>query len=172
MEVVTGPDNNLEKRLIFLMEKYEKDLLRMCCVYLRDISLAQDAVQETFLKAYKHLDDFRGDCNEKTWLMRIAVNTCKDIRRNAWFRFVDHRVSLEKLPEPSVPSSNASVELTLEVMRLPRKLMEVVLLYYYQGMKTSEIAQALGISRPAVSQRMKKARGLLHDALKGGHEDE
>ena len=79
MEVVPGPDDNLENRLIFLMEKYEKDLLRMCCVYLRDISLAEDAVQETFLKAYKNLKDFRGDSNEKTWLMRIAVNTCKDM---------------------------------------------------------------------------------------------
>lgn len=172
MEVVPGPDDNLENRLIFLMEKYEKDLLRMCCVYLRDISLAEDAVQETFLKAYKNLKDFRGDSNEKTWLMRIAVNTCKDMRRGAWFRFVDRRVSLERLPEPSVPSSNASVELTLEVMRLPRKLMEVVLLYYYQGMKASEVAQVLSISRPAVSQRLKKARRLLHDALEGGHEDE
>ena len=172
MEVVSGPDDNLENRLIFLMEKYEKDLLRMCCVYLRDISLAEDAVQETFLKAYKNLKDFRGDSNEKTWLMRIAVNTCKDMRRGAWFRFVDRRVSLERLPEPSVPSSNASVELTLEVMRLPRKLMEVVLLYYYQGMKASEVAQVLSISRPAVTQRLKMARLLLHDALEGGHEDE
>lgn len=172
MEVVLGPDDNLENRLISLMEKYEKDLLRMCCVYLRDISLAEDAVQETFLKAYKNLKDFRGDSNERTWLMRIAVNTCKDMRRGAWFRFVDRRVSLERLPEPSVPSSNASVELTLEVMRLPRKLMEVVLLYYYQGMKASEVAQVLSISRPAVSQRLKKARRLLHDALEGGHEDE
>ena len=50
-----------EKHLIDLIEQYEESLLRMCCVYLRDAALAQDAVQETFVKAYRKLDSFRGD---------------------------------------------------------------------------------------------------------------
>lgn len=52
MSVVTGPDNQREEKISSLVRLYEKDLLRTCCVYLRDRDMAQDAVQETFLKAY------------------------------------------------------------------------------------------------------------------------
>ena len=76
-------------RLERMMEQYGNDLLRICCVYLKDASMAEDAVQETFVKAYKGYHPFRADADEKTWLMRIAINTCKDIRRSAYFRHVD-----------------------------------------------------------------------------------
>lgn len=172
MQATTGCGNVLENRLIRLMEQYEKDLLRMCSVYLRDRSLAEDAVQETFLKAYQGLSGFRGECSEKTWLTSIAINTCKNIRRGAWFRFMDRRVELDRLPLPAPFAQEGSVAVTQEVMRLPRKEREVVLLYYYQGLKAKEIAQALGVSGAAVSKRLKQARARLHTALEGGTENE
>lgn len=72
-----------EQTLNRLVERYQTDLLRMCYLNLRDAELARDAVQETFLKAYRSMEHFRGDCQEKTWLMRIAINTCRDMRRCA-----------------------------------------------------------------------------------------
>ena len=171
MEVVKGPDSVREEQLISLMTRYEKELTRMCCVYLRDADMARDAVQETFLKAYKALDRFRGDASERTWLTRIAVNTCKDLRKSAWYRYVDRRVTLDALPEPAAPRKESSAAVTEEVMRLPRRLMEVTLLYYYQGMTLSEIAEALNISPPAVSKRLKQARSKLRAILEGGWED-
>ncbi len=172
MEVVKGPDSIREEALTGLMLQYEKDVLGMCCLYLHDLLLAEDATQETFLKAYKGLTEFRGECSEKTWLMRIAINTCKDMRRNAWFRLVDRRMILEQLPVPSTPPSEESTLLTTEVANLPGKYREVVLLYYYQRMKLHEVAQILGVSIPAVSKRLKQARRKLHLALEGGCEDE
>ena len=80
------------------MARWEQSLLRTCFAYLGDLSLAEDAVQETFLKAWKNLDRFRGEASEKTWLLRIAINTCKDVRRSAWFRRVNRAVSLDSLP--------------------------------------------------------------------------
>lgn len=65
-----------------LMEQYGSSFLRMSALYLKDASLAQDAVQETFLKAYRHLGDYRGESSEKTWLTTICVNTCRDMLRN------------------------------------------------------------------------------------------
>ena len=87
MTPVQGPDR--EERLNHMVLTYEKELLRLCCVYLRDIELARDAVQETFLKAYRRMDKFEGKASEKTWLMRIAINTCKDMLRGGWLRHVD-----------------------------------------------------------------------------------
>ncbi len=167
MEIVKGPEDIREFRLLQLMERYEKEMLKLCIVYLRDLTLAEDAVQETFLKAYRALEDFRGESSDKTWLTRIAVNTCKDMRRSAWYRFVDRRVSLDKLPEPVQPASQESVELTLCIMALPRKEMEALMLYYYQGMTLEEIAWSLGITAPAVSARLRKGRERLKIMMKG-----
>ena len=75
-----GPSCNEEERFSQLVSQYQRQLLHMCAMYLHDESTAEDAVQETFLKAYRALPQFRHDCSEKTWLMRIAMNTCRDMR--------------------------------------------------------------------------------------------
>lgn len=158
MEVVMGPGSNREEQLTFLITQYEKDLLRMCYAYLRDISLAEDAVQETFMKVYQSMDTFRGESSVKTLIIRIAINTCKNIRKNAWYRYVDHRVSMEQvcLTSSSRQPSVEQIELTYNIMRLPRKQMEVILLYCFQGMDAQDIAQALSITTQAVYLRLKK----------------
>ena len=86
MELVKGPTYSHEEMLAHMVAEYEVILLRTCYMYLHDKALAEDATQETFLKAYKALDSFRGESSEKTWLMRIAMNTCRDMKRSAWFR--------------------------------------------------------------------------------------
>lgn len=161
MSIVKGLDNSREEQLCRLMDRYEKDLLRMCCMYLRDMTMAEDAVQETFLKAYNALSSFRGDSSEKTWLYRIAVNVCNDMRRNAWYRFIDRRIDLDRLQIPVEAQSEESLALMTEIMRLPRKWMEVVLLYYYEDIRIPQIAEMLGVSQTMVSRRLKKARELL-----------
>lgn len=78
MELVKGPTYSHEEMLAHMVAQYEVILLRTCYMYLHDKALAEDATQETFLKAYKALDSFCGESSEKTWLMRIAMNTCRD----------------------------------------------------------------------------------------------
>ena len=150
-----------------LVAQNQEKLLRTCYLYLRDRQLAEDAVQETFLKAYRSLPAVRGDSSEKTWLMRIAVNTCRDLYRSEWFRHMDRRVIPEELPESGVPFTCREESLIVEVMRLPRRLREATLLYYYHGMDEREIAEALGVSRSAVSDRLSRARRKLKELLEG-----
>ena len=157
-----------EAQLGILMRQYKAELLRVCYLYLRDASLAEDAAQETFVKAYQALENYRGEGSEKAWLMRIAVNTCKDMRRSAWHKYVDRRIKPEALPTTaSQPFSTQDETLTLAVMALPRKLMDAVILYYYQGMDLREVADALDIAVSTVSTRLRNARMRLADALKG-----
>lgn len=156
-----------ETWLAFLMQRYRADLLRIGYLYLRDAGLAEDAAQETFVKAYRAMDTFRGESSEKTWLMRIAVNTCKDMRRSAWFKYVDRRIKPESLPHASQPFSAQDEALTLAVMALPRKQMDAVILYYYQGMDLKEVADTLGVAVSTVSTRLRSARMKLETALKG-----
>lgn len=149
------------------MEQYEESLLRMCFACLNDAALAEDAVQETFLKAYRALDRFRGDAEEKTWLLRIAINTCRDLRRSAWFRHVDRKVTLDGLGEPASAQewSEWDDTLTRAVMGLRPKYREAVLLCCYQGLTGQEAASVLKISRSAVMNRLRQAKAILRKEL-------
>lgn len=166
MEAVKEPSDDRDQRLIQLVNQYQGLLLRMCFISLRDMELAKDATQDTFLKAYRSLDAFRGECSEKTWLLRIAVNTCRDMQRSAWFRYHDRRITPEDLPQAiRPPDDDDDLDVLCHVMRLPPKLKEAVLLYYWQNMNVNEIAQTLGVTHSTVSARLKRAREKLHDVL-------
>ncbi len=154
-----------------LMQQHGSRLLRLCALSLRDASLAQDAVQDTFLKAFKHFDQFRGEADALTWLTSIAINVCRDYRRTAWFRHVDMRQDADKLPHSAdFPYPDDTV--IQEVSRLPDKYREVILLHYYQGMKQKDVARALRISDRAVRQRLQRANAILRERLKEWYEDE
>ena len=169
MSRIKGPDQaqDLNHELERLVLQYQQPLLRTCFLYLRDRALAEDAVQDTFLKAYRSLASFRGECSEKTWLMKIAMNTCCDLRRAHRLRSIDPRRIPELLPQAAEPFAPAEEELVTQVIQLPRKLREVILLYYYQDMTVTEIAVSLGISQSSVSGRLKRARGKLRTLLEG-----
>ena len=171
MEAVRVPDSDPVSTLERLIQENEVALKRLCYLYLHDEAMAEDAVQETFLKAYRFLQDFRGEANERTYLTRIAINTCKDMLRTGWFRHMDRRVMPEELParEEADPYHR---EVAAAVMNLPRKLREVILLYYYRGLNMQEIAEVLNITQPAVTGRLKRAREKLKTELKGGGIDE
>ena len=171
MESVKAPGSCPEETLERLIRENEISLKRLCYLYLHDRTLAEDAVQETFLKAYRFLKDFRGESNEKAYLTRVAINTCKDMLRTGWFRHMDRRITPEELPARQAADPYHR-EVAAAVMNLPRKLREVILLYYYRGMSMQEIAETLSISQPAVTGRLKRAREKLKTELKGGSIDE
>ena len=171
METVTGPDS-MEKNLERMVAVYQLPLLRLCYAYLHDEELARDAVQETFIKAYRGMNQFRHQSSEKTWLNRIAINTCKDMRRTAWFRQVDRRITLDMLPEPAAPVDQRDESLTEAIMNLPIKLKEVALLCWLQGMSYNEAADTLGVTHQAVSSRLNRARKKLRAVLEGSEAHE
>jgi len=149
------------------MDAYGAGLLRLCCLYLRDFSLAEDAVQETFVRAYRGLSSFRRQSSEKTWLTRIAINACKNLLRSPWWRLVDRAVSPDQLPEPASSPEARDGDVLREVMRLPARHREVILLFYYQELKVREIAALLSVPQATVTTRLARARAKLRDRLKG-----
>ena len=167
MSVVKGPGNERDMSIRQMIEENQTALLRMCYLYLHDVHLAEDAVQETFIKAVRAWDSFRGESSARTWLTRIAMRTCMDMRRGFWFRRVDRRVTPEMLPERAQEAEAGESALTLAVMNLPKKEREVILLYYYQDMNMNEIADTLGVTQPTVSYRLRRARERLRGELEG-----
>ncbi len=169
-----GPYTAPDRDRVFerLVEEYQEPVLRMCYFYLCDKTQAEDAAQETFLKLYRTMDRYRGECSEKTWIMKIAIRTCYDINRSGWFRMMNRRVTPEMLSRQTVSDSREDAEVAEAVMKLPRKLKEVILLYYYQGMNVNETADALNITHSAVSERLRRGREKLKSMLEGGEVDE
>ena len=174
MSNVKGPDNapDRNQRLEQLVDRYQEQVMRMCFLYLCDKTLAEDAMQETFLKVYRALDTFRGEASEKTWIMRIAIRTCYDMNHSGWFRVFNRQVTPDMVPETAVPFEESDDELMNAVIRLPIRLREVILLYYYQHMNVNEIAEALGISQSSVSGRLKRGREGLKAMMEGSEFDE
>lgn len=140
------------------LEEYGDLINRTCCLILGDRALAEDATQETFIRAWKSMAKFKGDASPRTWLTRIAINVCRNVRRTAWFRHFDRSVSPEDLPL-SAPDEDRTLLLT--VQQLPEKYKQVIILRYYQGMSLDEAGQSLGISRSAAHHRLQKALNLL-----------
>ena len=165
METGKGPSPSAEEIITRLVETHQLALLRLCFAYLHDQALAEDAVQETFLKAYRKLDQFQGKANVKTWLSAIAINCCRDMSRGSWFRHIDRSVSIDTLPPRAEESNPGEDAVSVEVMNLPIHLREAVLLYYFEDMSTTEIASTLRISQQAVSGRLMRARKKLRKAL-------
>lgn len=154
------------------MAEYGDYILRMCYFYLADRALAEDAAQDTFIKAWKNAQGFerRNGATEKTWLTRIAINTCHSVRRSAWFRHTDRSVQPEDIPQAACRKEDNA--LYAEVASLPDKLKPVIYLRYYQGLSPDETAETLGINRATVYQRQKKALQLLRRILERSGQDD
>lgn len=132
------------------MAQWEVPLLRTCYLLLRDTALAEDAVQETFVKAWRFYDGYRKEASEKTWLMRIVVNTCRDLQRSKWFIHIDRRVNMDDLPESAVPFELPDYTVTNAILSLPTALRQVITLRYFQSLTVQEVAEVLHISRRTV----------------------
>lgn len=155
-----------KEKLKAWMEAYGDAVLRTCYLYLKDRYLAEDAAQETFVKVYEHMETFRGESSEKTWITRIAVNVCKNYIRKNWFQ--KERTSLEegRQQDGSYEMAEDGMTLVPAIFGLPEKYREVILLYYYRELKVKEIADILDLKEAAVLQRLKRGRDLLKNRLK------
>lgn len=151
------------------MVRWEVPLLRTCYLLLKDTALAEDALQETFIKAWRSYGNYRGDASEKTWLMRIAVNTCRDMLRGD-VPARGPKGPHEDLPEAAVVIQWPDDTLTRAILALPDGLRSVVILRYYQGFSIQETASLLKLSRRSVHYRLEKAEHLLKDHLEGWYD--
>ena len=160
-------DAERETLLTAWVDRYSDSLLRMCFISLRDWALAEDALQETFIKAWRAMPQYEHSPirNERAWLSRIAVNVCRDLRRTRWMRHVDAAQALEMLPPSQLAVEPEDRTLLLDILAMPEKYRQVLILYHYQRLTMREVAQVLGADVSTVHARLKKAEGMLRREL-------
>lgn len=164
-------DTEKSQRMTDMMTRYGTDIKRFCLLQLRDVSQAEDAAQDVFIKAWRALGAFRGDSSERTWLLRIAANTCRDYQRTGWFRFMDRSVTPEDMERGAAfdfPDDSLSGAITA----LPALLRQAVTLRYFEELSIREMTQVLQVSEATVKRRIRKANALLRSRLKEWYEDE
>ena len=149
-----------------LIDDWGDRLLRLCTLYLGDVHLAEDAVQETLLKAWRNAARFRGGGSEMTWATRIAINVCKSYLRSPWN---GRRAPADELDKLFTDTGDPQVDDTLPraIMALSRPYREVIILYYYQELKAREIADILHVDVSTITARLSRARKQLREALGG-----
>ncbi len=161
--LVPGVTN--EEEMVRLIETYGDMLLKMCSLILNDRIQAQDIVQETFLRAWQQ----KRLMNEKSWLIRVAVNLCHDYHRSRWWKHIDHRTPVDELQIPVFASGQSEIWELINL--LPYKEKEVVILFFWNNMNADEITHATGTSRASVYRRLEKAKKHLKLELEGGWQE-
>ena len=175
-----GGDERMQKRtpeergqtLERLMEEYGDRVMRTCLLFLQDRPLAEDASQETFIRAWRALDQLREGATEKAWLMKIAVNVCKSMLRSRSRRIPDAKAAADEMPEPGAPDRYPDHTVFDAVSALPVRYRSPVILHYYQGLSAGEIAGILHLPGATVRTRLARARALLRNELEGWYFDE
>ncbi len=156
-----------------LMRSYGNDVLQTAYSYVKDVHIAEDLFQEVFIKVYRMLETFRGESSIKTWILRIAANTCKDYLKSAYSRKV---VPMMEFTEEAITSEDDYEEVENEdtaqavknaVMQLPENHREVVMMVYYQEMSLDEAATVLEVPVGTVKSRLARAREKLKEKLEG-----
>lgn len=155
MEQFTPPPGEAER----VVEQYGDMLYRLCLVALGSRADAEDAVQDTLLRYLQKAPAFASREHEKAWLIRVAANRCRDLRR---FRLRHPHTGLEEVAgRCAEPGDRAVLE---ALMSLPEKFRVVLLLHYVEGYSTGQIAPMIGRTPSAVKMRLQKGRKLLEQA--------
>jgi RNA polymerase sigma-70 factor, ECF subfamily len=161
-----------------LIRRHDRFLYRIARSVLLDDYEAEDVVQETFIKAFKGLENFRGEARLSTWLTRIALNEAlarKRRRRNTVeLEALQHRTNaLEPSPmiapaqDPELSTAQQQIRKLLEraIDGLPDSLRTVFVMRDVEELSTAEAARLLGLGEPTVKTRLHRARRMLREVL-------
>jgi RNA polymerase sigma-70 factor (ECF subfamily) len=177
----TTPDEEIvdrvcggEKQLFeVLMRRHNQAVYRAARAIVRDPGEAEDVMQDAYVRAYEHLQEFQGRARFSTWLTRIAVNEAlARVRRRKRFDSLESHeerqsMATEPGPGPEQETSDREMRSVLEtaVDKLPDEFRTVFVLRAVEGMSGTDVASCLGIPEDTVKTRLHRARGRLQQML-------
>ncbi|NQW95299.1 MAG: RNA polymerase sigma factor RpoE [Polaromonas sp.] len=171
------------KAFELLVIKYQRRIQRLIGRMVRDVDLVEDIAQETFIRAYRALAQFRGDAQFYTWLYRIAVNTAKkalmDMKRdptvseNAFKSADDDETSMleneltsSETPDAVLASKEIAEMVNSAMEALPEELRQAITLREIEGLSYEEISEAMNCPIGTVRSRIFRAREAISERIK------
>lgn len=173
MDIIEGLRNRDEAALRSLIEQYGDYLFRSAYLLVQDRQTAEEVVQDTFITAYRKIDQLMDPAGLRSWLTRIAVNRCR-MRQRTWQwrnlfpsedveELITEEVEPGPLDELLITCRNAS--LSEAIRRLDYKYREAITLFYYNELSVREIAAELRTSENTIKSRLSRGRALLKTEL-------
>lgn len=172
-----------QKAFELLVIKYQRRIQRLIGRMVRDVDLVEDIAQETFIRAYRALAQFRGEAQFYTWLYRIAVNTAKktlmDLKRNPtvsenFFKssdddetsFVENELTNSETPDAVLASKEIAEMVNAAMEALPEELRQAITLREIEGLSYEEISEAMSCPIGTVRSRIFRAREAISQKIK------
>lgn len=167
-----------KKAFSLLVVKYERRIQRLIARMVRDVDLVEDIAQETFIRAYRALAQFRGDAQFYTWLYRIAVNTAKkalmELKRDPTISentfksdgddetsSLQNELTTSETPEAILASKEIAAMVNVAIDGLPEELRQAVTLREIEGLSYEEIAGMMNCPIGTVRSRIFRAREAI-----------
>lgn len=155
-----------DRHFITLVEIHTQSMTKLAFTYLKNMTEAEDAVQDVFLTYYQKKPSLSSSEHEKAWLIRSVINRCKNQLKSVWHK---QRAELsDTIPDKSSFTDSSLIE---AVLLLKEKYRTPLHLYYFEDCSIRETAEILGISESAAAKRISRAREKLKAIMneKGGH---
>ena len=148
-----------------MVARWADTVLRIGYTWTGSMQDAQDISQTVLLKLLTSPRRFDGEEQERAWVLRVAVNCCKDLKKSAWVR---RRMPLESVAEAAVEMPEVEDSPVLRaVQALPEKYRQAVYLRYYEEYEVEEIADLMGCRAPQVSTYLYRGKQKLKIMLGG-----
>ena len=144
-----------------LVHTYSDLILRLSYTYLKSTYDAQDICQTIFLKLLQKPRRFDSEEHERAWIIRAAVNLCKDHLKSHWRQTTVNLDAAGTVPAPEAGDGSLLAAVNL----LPPKYRAVIYLYYYEGCSVKETAAAMGVKPSTVQTWLQRARARLRQTL-------
>jgi len=152
-----------EERSTFeeIYDRHFITVYRVCFSYTKNEADTEDMVASVFEKLLKNASTFKNAEHEKAWLLRTAINQCKDFLKHWWRKSADI-ADCEHIESSNLTDEN---ELLTTILELPPRYKDVIYLYYYEGYSSADIAKILKKPHSTIRNQMWEARNLLKGVL-------
>lgn len=162
--------NITQEYMEHLVNKYSDTVIRIAFSYLKNMSDAEDAVQDVFLRIIDKKPSFNDESHERFWITRTTINICKNKLNVFWNK---NKCSIDEIAESACYDNyNEDNSVFKAVMSLADKYREVVHMYYYEGYTTPQISKLTGKSEGTVRSLLARAREKLKKILKEDYDFE
>lgn len=158
-----------EEKFREIYQRNVRSVYRICLLYLKNSSEAEDATQDIFIRFLEKQINFENEEHEKAWFIVVSKNYCKDSLKSWW---KSRRINIESLLEISYENEKTNTtDIFEKLLSLPEKYKIVMYLYYYEEYSIKQISDILNRKESTIQTQLSRGRNLLKEKL-GGNDNE